>query len=145
MNDTLICAQRGRKKTTNTIGWPQRYELRIDGLSSSITHVLKDNYVFTISKSNKKMKYIAQPTKFDLIEYFQPRIKIRKMTEREAMRLMDVSDEDIDKMKQANIAKTRMYALAGNSIVVSCLYHIFRTMFIPNQPEYNQPKQLTLF
>lgn len=43
------------------------------------------------------------------------------------------------KTKKA-ISKTAVYKLAGNSIVVSCLYHIFRTMFIPGQPE-NQPQR----
>lgn len=50
------------------------------------------------------------------------------------------------KTKKA-ISKTAVYKLAGNSIVVSVLYHIFRTMFIPDQPENKNinPKQLTLF
>ncbi len=91
------------------------------------------------------MTYIPHPTKEDLLDYFVERIGIRKMTETEALRLMDVDDTDIQKMKDAGIAKTNLYKLAGNSIVVNCLYHIFRTMFIPNQPEYNQSRQASLF
>lgn len=108
------------------------------------------------------LTYHEHPTKEDLLEYFGRRIRVRKMTPREALRLMDVTDSDIDKMMKATetvtlksgkvkekkaISKTALYKLAGNSIVVSCLYHIFRTMFIPDQPENNNshPKQLTLF
>lgn len=108
------------------------------------------------------LTYHEHPTKEDLLDYFGKRVRVRKMTPREALRLMDVTDSDIDKMMKATetvtlksgkvkekkaISKTALYKLAGNSIVVSCLYHIFRTMFIPDQPENNnsRPKQLTLF
>ena len=109
-----------------------------------------------------KLTYHEHPTKEDLLEYFGQRIRVRKMTERTAMRLMDVDDADIDKIMNATetvtlkngttktkkaISKTAVYKLAGNSIVVSCLYHIFRTMFIPNQPEnqISKPIQPSLF
>ena len=108
------------------------------------------------------LTYHEHPTKEDLLDYFGKRVRVRKMTPREALRLMDVNDSDIDKMMKATetvtlksgkvkekkaISKTALYKLAGNSIVVSCLYHIFRTMFIPDQPENNNshPKQLTIF
>ena len=70
------------------------------------------------------------------------RYRIRKLTEREVFRLMDVSEEDIDKIQAARISKTAQYKLAGNSIVVSCLYHIFRKMFIETRFEQ---QQLSLF
>lgn len=56
--------------------------------------------------------------------------RMRKLTEREVFRLMDVSEENIDKIQAAGISRSQQYKLAGNSIVVSCLYHIFRKMFI---------------
>ncbi len=55
---------------------------------------------------------------------------IRKFTPRECFRLMDVDDSDIDKIISAGISNTQMYKLAGNSIVVNVLYHIFRKLFI---------------
>lgn len=75
---------------------------------------------------------------------------------------MDVDDADIDKIMNAKetvvlkndttkthkaISKTACYKLAGNSIVVACRYDIFRTMFIPNQPEnqITKPIQQSLF
>lgn len=57
-------------------------------------------------------------------------------------RLMDVEDKDIEKMKSAEIAKTNLYKLAGNSICVACMYHIFRKLFIEKQ---NENQQLELF
>lgn len=89
--------------------------------------------------------YHEHPTKEQLLEYFSRRILIRKMTPREAFRLMDVDDTDIDKIFAAEetvtlkngttktkkaISKTAAYKLAGNSICVSCLYWIFYKMFI---------------
>ena len=68
--------------------------------------------------------------------------RIRKLTPEECFRLQDVIDEDIEKMKQAGIAKTNLYKLAGNSIVVSCMYHIFRKLFIEKECEN---EQLSLF
>ncbi len=69
-------------------------------------------------------------------------IRIRKLTERECFRLMDLSESDIDKIQAAGISRTQQYKMAGNSIVVAVLYHIFRKMFI--QPEC-ETKQLKLF
>lgn len=69
--------------------------------------------------------------------------RIRRITPREAFRLMDVSEEDIDKMIGAGISNSQLYKLAGNSIVVSCLYHIFRKMFVDTDAEKGQ--QLSLF
>lgn len=71
--------------------------------------------------------------------------RIRKLTPRECFRLMDVADSDIDKIQQAGISKTQQYKLAGNSIVVSCLYHLFRKMFIDHSNEQKGYVQLSLF
>lgn len=68
--------------------------------------------------------------------------RIRKLTERECFRLMGVSESDINKIQNAGISKTQQYKLAGNSIVVDVLYHIFRKLFIDKKQETSQ---LTLF
>lgn len=68
--------------------------------------------------------------------------RIRKFTPRECFRLMDVDDTDIDKIQAAGIPKTQQYKLAGNSIVCSCLFHIFRKMFVE---QANESRQQTLF
>lgn len=59
---------------------------------------------------------------------------------------MGLSDADIDKLINANISKTALMKMAGNSIVVDVLYYIFKQMFIETdakQPIENE--QLTLF
>lgn len=141
--------KRIRRQYKNDIGVPyqacKQYQLNESGVCDCITTFTTDNNIIELNNNKTNMEYKPNPTKEDLLEYFGQRIKIRKMTPTEALRLMDVDDADIEKMKAAGIAKTNLYKLAGNSIVVSCLYHIFRTMFIPKQPENEQPTQLTLF
>ena len=70
------------------------------------------------------------------------KFRIRKLTPRECFRLMGVDDKDIDKMQAAGISQSGQYKLAGNSIVVDVLFHIFRKMFIETD---NESQQLTLF
>lgn len=119
----------------------------------------------------ENLVYHEHPTKEQLLEYFSQRIAIRKMTNKEAFRLMDVGDEDIEKIqaypfktyaereaaiakadkkelariKRESICKTAQFKLAGNSIVCNVLTHIFAELFFPNQTENNEPTQLKLF
>lgn len=57
------------------------------------------------------------------------RVRIRKLTPTECLRLMDVRDDDIEKMKNAGISNSGLYKLAGNSIVCACLMGIFTQLF----------------
>ena len=66
--------------------------------------------------------------------------RIRKLTERECFRLMDVPEEYIDRIQAAGISRSQQYKMAGNSIVVSCMYHIWRKLWIDTEI-----KTLTLF
>lgn len=156
-----------RRQYKNDIGVPYQlckgYSLMLGGYSNTITTFASvDNWILEL-KDNDNMNnltYHEHPTKEQLLEYFSQRIRIRKMAPREAMRLMDVDDADIDKIMNATetvtlkngtvktkkaISKTAVYKLAGNSIVCSCLYHIFRTLFLSDQPENNQPIKKSLF
>lgn len=66
-------------------------------------------------------------------------IRIRKLTPRECFRLMGVDDADIDKIQAAGISNSQQYKMAGNSIVVDVLYHIFRKLLVePGQEGYQQ-------
>lgn len=90
--------------------------------------------------------------------YVAIKYRIRKLTPTEFFRLMGVDDADIDKIdayrikktlkdgtvKEKPIPKSQKYKMAGNSIVVDVLYHIFYQMFIAEPPK-PQPKQLSLF
>lgn len=123
-----IAASRGRGE-----GWKQQLEINESGTSNAITSVAKDNYVM---EQNLKMD------KGCLVDNEGRRYRIRKLTPRECFRLQDVSESDIDKMLNAKIAKTNLYKLAGNSICISPMYHIFRKMFIQKECE---SQQLELF
>ncbi len=58
---------------------------------------------------------------------------------------MDVDDAYIKKIQAAGISRSQQYKMAGNSIVVANLYHIFRKMFIETEPEYKRGDILSLF
>lgn len=68
--------------------------------------------------------------------------RIRKLTPRECFRLMGVSESDIDKIQQSGVSQRQQYKMAGNSIVVDVLEHIFRKMFVDKEQE---SQQLRLF
>lgn len=77
------------------------------------------------------------------LEYIQThKYRIRKITCREAFRLMGVDDDDIDTIQASGISNSSQYKLAGNSIVVDVLYHIFRKAFVEKE---NESQQLTFF
>ena len=151
-----------RRQYKNDIGVPYQlckgYSLMLDGYSNTITTFTTDNWIMELKDNNNmnELVYHKHPTKEQLLEYFSQRIRVRKMTPREAFRLMAVDDVDIDKIMNAEetvtlkngtvkkkkaISKTACYKLAGNSIVVDVLYNIFYQMFIAEPPK-PQPKQL---
>ena len=68
--------------------------------------------------------------------------RIRKLTPRECFRLMGVSEVYIDKIQQSGVSQSQQYKMAGNSIVVDVLEHIFRKMFVDTGQE---SQQLSLF
>lgn len=68
--------------------------------------------------------------------------RIRKLLPTECLRLMDVSEEDIENIRNCGISKTAIYSLAGNSVVVNVLYHIFHKLFVDKS---NPNQQITLF
>ena len=109
------------------------YQPRTDGVSNTLSTSTKDNL---LAVQELRMENGC------LVDKDGKRYRIRKLTPRECFRLMDVKDEDIDKIQQAGIAKTNQYKLAGNSIVVSPMYHIFRKLFVEKG---NENQQLELF
>lgn len=81
--------------------------------------------------------------------------RIRRLIPRECFRLMDVDDEDYYKIKNyvkghrkngkpMYISESQQYKLAGNSIVVACMEHIFEQLFFPSG-RVTEPKQLDIF
>ena len=55
-------------------------------------------------------------------------MRIRKITPKEAWRLMGFSDSDYDKTSKVS-TQTNLYHQAGNSIVVNVIYNILRNLF----------------
>ena len=107
-----------------------------DGNARTIgTHYADMNAESVTRKSGDGYGYVRPAVK-------EPSFRIRKLTNREAFRLMGVDDADIDKIQAAGISKSQQYKLAGNSIVVDVLEAIFRKMFIDPS---NEDAQLTLF
>lgn len=137
----------------------QRFEPRTDGVSNTLTSVSKDNYLVEPRIDNlgsyKPNGYngscvigecgiapTVRENHGEVTAVMQPKYRIRKLTPRECFRLMDVDDADIDKIQGAGICNSQQYKLAGNSIVVNVLYHIFRKMFVE---QGNEEQQLKLF
>lgn len=69
-------------------------------------------------------------------------MRIRKLTPRECFRLMDVDENDINTLLHCGLSNSSLYKLAGNSVVVSCMFHLFRKLFIEKE---NESRQLSLF
>lgn len=81
------------------------------------------------------MSYAERSQVCNVVEYW-----IRKLTPRECFRLMDVPEHYIDRLLNSGISNSQLYKLAGNSIVVACLYHIFRKMFVETSAEAGAPQ-----
>lgn len=116
-----------------------------DGLSPTLLSMSGERgYIPPLITTNNNMeqekKQVTLPA-----ELQGKKFRIRKLTPRECFRLMGVDDADIDKIQAAPISNSSQYKLAGNSIVVDVLFHIFRKAFIETEPDYEQGTQLTLF
>jgi len=128
-----------------------------DGTSNTLTSVAKDNLLIEPSDPtiispghgyfegavNTETSPTVKCSAMQAQHFVSNGIRIRRLTERELYRLMDVSEPDIDTLLAAPIPRTQHAKLAGNSIVVACLYHIFRNLFVTTEPEAGT--QTTLF
>lgn len=140
---------------------------RTDGVCNTLTSVQKDNLVAEPRSRIRKLtprecfrlmgatieetktnNFMEQERKsITLPEELQgKKFRIRKLTPKECFRLMGVDDADIAKIQASGISNSAQYKLAGNSIVVDVLYHLFRKMFVETEPDKtNEPQQLSLF
>lgn len=70
-------------------------------------------------------------------------VRLRTLTPRESLRLMDIDDDDITKMLyESGNGPDEIWRQAGNSIVVSVLENIFRKMFIDLDADPGDSEQL---
>lgn len=127
-------------------GWHHKAcEILDGGGISTCCHCQSNNLLQKILIENN----MEDKNKVDLpAELKGKKFRIRKLTPRECFRLMGVDDADIDKIQAAGISNSGQYKLAGNSIVVDVLYHLFRKMFIETEPDElknNSVQQLSLW
>lgn len=128
------------------------YRGSIDGISPALTSAMgmgggmtplltdatiQETLTHNFMEQERKQKIELPP------ELQGKKFRIRKLTPREVLRLMDCEEDDIDKMLNCGLSNSSIYKLAGNSIVQSVLYWIFYKMFINTEDENNG--QLTLF
>lgn len=106
--------------------------------------IVKDDMTF-VTIMNKEIIHTAPNGK-------RYSIQIRKYTPRDCFRLMGVHEADIDKLLskektgQLIISKSKLYALAGNSIVTNCLTAMFEELIFPSGNHYHDKTgQLSLF
>lgn len=66
----------------------------------------------------------------------------RKLTPTEYFRLMGFTDADVELLVENGISKTQIYKMAGNSIPVKMLEHLFRQLY--SQDKVSALKQRAL-
>lgn len=74
-------------------------------------------------------KNIAPTLDTTIKKVLDKEFRIRKLTPTECWRLMGFRDEHIQKAMELGTSDTQLYKQAGNSIVVNCLYYIFKELF----------------
>lgn len=134
-----------RHKIDRPFLWIDTYNQCVNELAGTLKARIDANCMYFVSTNETNMadqKAIELPS-----ELKGKKFRIRKLTPRECFRLMGVDDKDIDKIQAAKVSNSAQYKLAGNSIVVDVLFHIFRRMFIETEePDFDgTPTQLTLF
>ena len=105
---------------------------KVDGKQPSLEHRIYDAEGVSTAMTTGFLPSRKESTSY----------RIRKLTPRECFRLMGVTESDIDKIQQSGVSQSQQYKMAGNSIVVDCLYHMFRKMFTETACE---SQQLSLF
>ena len=136
----VTCASRQRGVPPNTY-----HKIEVGGEISNCLTRINTDYMIVIGKTYKaKTMRNGKRVLVPYVEVVENGVKIlvaiRKLTEFECMRLMGVSEENIDKLRNSHIRKTHIYKAAGNSIVVHNLYYIFERMFYPTPQRGDQLK-----
>ena len=80
----------------------------------------EDGNMGTITTSHDGMNVVEETTR---------KFRIRRLTPLECWRLMGFPDENFYKAKELGLSDSALYKQAGNSIVVNCLYYIFKNLF----------------
>lgn len=66
------------------------------------------------------------------------KLRIRKLTPKECMRLMGFSDEDYQALVDCGLSSTAIYHCAGDSIITTCLASIIYPLTNDNRQGHKQ-------
>lgn len=152
--EPFIVASRGRNvdnPSDRTAGIPteQRLEPNFSGCTNTLTSVQKDNYVAEPIVCEERKDEGIRLFKDDCVgtlrtidacgdkrviepEVTEPpkvRWRIRKLTPKECIRLMNFTDKDYEAMAKY-VSNSAIYKQSGNSIIVSCLVALMSSLFI---------------
>ena len=72
---------------------------------------------------------LTSHNRMNVVEGTTRNFRIRRLTPLECWRLMGFPDENFYKAKELGLSDSALYKQAGNSIVVNCLYYIFKNLF----------------
>lgn len=72
-----------------------------------------------------------------------PTDEVRALTPREYFRLMGFDDHDVDVLIANRISNTQLYKMAGNSIAVTMLEHLFEQLY-PSTSKIDSLKEKSL-
>lgn len=125
--------------------------LFLDAYNQSVAEDIAGTLTTRVDRSNHT--WVSIPAGRLDAPYYIKFVRIRKLTPRECFRLMGVPEHHIDSLVNSGISNSQLYKLAGNSIVVDNLLHIFRKIFIDTSREAGAPlahsqeqaEQLSLF
>lgn len=70
--------------------------------------------------------------------------RYRNLTPKEYFRLMGFTDADVELLELNGISKTQLYKMAGNSIPVKMLEHLFKQLYPQNKVADLKMKALAL-
>lgn len=93
-------------------------KLECEGWHDIETRVHSDNGIAPTMETHNRGKYMDNNN-----------FKIRKLTPLECIRLMGFPDYFYYNAVECGISDSQLYKQAGNSIVVNCLYYIFKNLF----------------
>lgn len=124
----------GGTRLANMINQVNRPFLFIDTYNQRVLYNMSGTITTGVDFRNNTYISVSNKQNEDMTENKKPiKVRIRKLTETEVFRLMNVDDKYIQRMLNSGVSRTKLYFAAGNSIVVSCMEHIFNNLFYPRQ------------
>ena len=121
----------GTYKNFHTTGhYPQVAVLEVWQRESPIDFRYQD-IIDRAEKVDEKVTNASRSAILGMVKNLQPTqyLRLRMMTPREQFRFMGVPEKYIDRLIKSGNTDKELYKQAGNSIVISVLYHLFSSLF----------------